>query len=436
MEQKILNIAIKDLHLWTENPRDPIGEDINDLEIIKRAINDNEKKWNIPKLIRDMGDYYHFNKLPIVVLKDKKYIVYDGNCRVTILKYLQNPEWSKEIEGTLFPSNEPTQLKNLLEIPCNLCDEDTALDIIYRDNISNNTWSPLTQHYFEHYYLKKEKSTFLMFEETTNLISSHDKLNQRFVADEVITKLNLESIGFRIVEEKLQSIYSNQENKEILERLIELIETGKIKTRTDEKKWTVRVSNKTWWLKWAMEKLSPDLKNGIKNIDKWKPKEVNTSVVWVWKTSKWETSHRKTSVKESEDVLFGRKLLLKEGMVNNLYCAIDEVYDKFKKNKNFEYKLPFIGMSLRLILDIAGREVLKDDTEKAYKNFLSKAKKEMWMSKKSQAFLAVTDNWLDAKGKLEGTFAKYAHWTMPVDKGNIIISSKIVADILEYYFKR
>lgn len=153
MTQEVKTIKISDLCLWTENPRDPVGEDIGDLEIIKKAIKNDKGKWNLPRLIEKMGEFYHLNKLPIVVFKDSKYIVFDGNCRIAILKYLQNSDWSFDLEGSLFPTSEPKELKELVEIPCNVCDEETALKIIYLDNISNNTWTPLQQSYFEHYHL-------------------------------------------------------------------------------------------------------------------------------------------------------------------------------------------------------------------------------------------------------------------------------------------
>jgi len=44
MKQEILNISIKNLHLWTENPRDPIDTKKTDEEIIDRIIQDSDNK--------------------------------------------------------------------------------------------------------------------------------------------------------------------------------------------------------------------------------------------------------------------------------------------------------------------------------------------------------------------------------------------------------
>jgi len=122
--------------------------------------------------------------------------------------------------------------------------------------------------------------------------------------------------------------------------------------------------------------------------------------------------------------------------VQNLYSAIDDIYYKFKGTKFFVNKLPILGMSLRLLLDVAARELLGIDKDKAYKKLMEKAKKEMKIKKEDKNFLALTNSWLDEKENLEGIFSKYAHGNIPVDEGNLIKLSKIVGDILKFYFNK
>ena len=433
-KQEIKTIKISELHLWTENPRDPIKTDIGDLEIIKRAIKNEGDKWNLPKLIQKMGGYYHFNKLPLVVEENGKFIVFDGNCRIAILKYLQNPHWSAEIEGSLFPKNEPKDLKNLSEIPCAVCDRQTALDIIYQDNTSNNTWSPLTQSYFEHYLLQKEKSLFLEFEETTGLISKHEKLNQRFVKDEVITEKNLESIGFSLKNSKLLSSSNEKNSEEILKLLISLIEDGTIKTRNDKEKGTIRVSP-SGDLGNVLKKFALDKSIVFEKFDSSKKHEITKDVLE--RDLPEQVEIKRTPVRVEKDIIFGRKLELKSGEVNKLYSGIYEFYELFKKDsKKLNLVLPIVGMSLRLILDIAGREIVGVDDDNAYKTFLKKAKTEMNITKQSKTFLSLTNSWLDDKMNIDGILGKYAHGNITIDKGNVINLSKIAGDILEFYFKK
>ena len=86
MGQVIENIRVKDLVLWTENPRDPISVSASDDDVIRRAISDPNNKWDLKKLACDMGEYYDFSELPIVVYKKGKPLVYDGNRRVVLAK--------------------------------------------------------------------------------------------------------------------------------------------------------------------------------------------------------------------------------------------------------------------------------------------------------------------------------------------------------------
>jgi hypothetical protein len=72
MEQEVRLIDIKELVLWTENPRDPIDENAADQDIVDRALEDVLNKWSLGKLAKEMGDYYDFSELPTVVYHNKK----------------------------------------------------------------------------------------------------------------------------------------------------------------------------------------------------------------------------------------------------------------------------------------------------------------------------------------------------------------------------
>ena len=86
MEQTIKYIAISDLVLWTENPRDPIDVNATDQDVVNRAILDQNAKWNLKRLAKEMGDFYDFSELPTVVYIKNKPVVYDGNRRIILAK--------------------------------------------------------------------------------------------------------------------------------------------------------------------------------------------------------------------------------------------------------------------------------------------------------------------------------------------------------------
>src|SRR4051812_10156307 len=85
MSQEIQFLKIKDLVLWSENPRDPIPTG-GDQEIADNAVVDQLSKWNLPKLAKQMGTDYDFSEIPTVVFHGGSAVVYDGNRRMVLAK--------------------------------------------------------------------------------------------------------------------------------------------------------------------------------------------------------------------------------------------------------------------------------------------------------------------------------------------------------------
>lgn len=422
-KQEIQVIKVKDLHLWSENPRDPVDLTTSDFDIIKRAIDENPKEWNLDKLVKEMGKHYDFSEIPTVVFIDGKPIIFDGNRRVAILKYLQDKELYSSLTGKLFLKNGPKELHELFEIPCNVCDKDTALTNIERKHVNNGSWGILQREYFLHQHRGQPKSFFLKLEEQTGLISSRPSLNQGFVKDEVLTEKNLREIGFGIEGEQVVTGYKDEQQKEILEQVGLLIENKEITTRKNRGS-----------LKQTLLENYPDSKKIIIAFD---DKKKANAVSHIFEAESDAESSRRTPVSTSSDELFGRKLILEKGPVNALYCGICDVYEKFKDKEQI---LPIIGMSLRLLLDVAGRKyyeskgntIAQDDQVSS--RFIKEAKNALAQQKKNSTSLTL--DFVSDKYSLEAILHKYAHGSIDYSKQTIVQTSKVVADILEYYFKR
>jgi hypothetical protein len=192
MNQKVEYIDIKDLVLWTENPRDPIDPEAKDQDIVNKAITDEKLKWNLRKLSKEMGDYYDFSDLPTVVYKKNKPLVYDGNRRMILAKIKH--EIVKIPENTdIFIPEIPKQ------IPCNVCSEEIAFKNIIRKHIDNGSWQPLERDIFLNKFMGQSKSAFLKLEENTGIISTNSHLNQRFVKEEIFKEDILNKIGFFLI---------------------------------------------------------------------------------------------------------------------------------------------------------------------------------------------------------------------------------------------
>jgi hypothetical protein len=427
IRQKIEHIAVSELKLWSENPRDPIETESSDFDIISKAIKDDKKKWNLQDFIYKMGLYYDLSELPTVVIENGKNVVYDGNRRIAILKYLQDKDLYNKLGGGLFFDEEPTELKNLSRIPCNVCDIETALNNVERKHTNSGTWGTLERDYFLYLHRDKEKSLFIQLDEQTGIISDNKKMNQRFVKEEMLNIKNLESIGFNFDSENgIKSNYSKNETDLILENIVELVENGIVKTRG-----TFRGK-----LKEPLIHNKPELKKTLKTFNPTKPK----SKVTREKTNKTEpTPPRKTPVSKPKEVIFGRSLELQNGRINDTYRAIDSI---FQYGKNDNSILSIVGMSLRFLMDVAAREYYADvnpdklNTDSLYADFIKVAKKEMKLSQKRINYLALTNDWLDSKNNLDGVLAKFAHGSIPVAKDGILEKSYIVGDIVEYYFKK
>ncbi len=427
--QEIKEIAIKDLNLWTENPRDPIETEANDIEIINRALSESKNKWNLQKLIQEMGEHYDFSELPTVVKIKGKYVVYDGNRRIAILKYLQDEDLQKKVNTSLYFNENPTEFLNLKTIPCNVCNLETALKNVERKHTNNGDWGRLERDYFILKHLNKGKTHFIALDEQTAIITNNPKMNKRFVKDEMLTLENLAEIGLSFEKNKFVSNYSKKTSSKILNSIVVLVEENIVSTR-----------NYRGELKKPLIKKFPELKSIIKPFDSSKKTYKLTYGNEVIKTKKNKPRTKKTPASNGYEELFGKDRALRSGKVNDLYLAITKIYEK---NENDPTILPIIGMSLRLITEVAARVYYSDkkdhntaNQDKLYKAFLKKAKTDMHLSSEKSNFLSLTGSWLDNKNNMEALLAKYAHGNVISSKSDIIESSKIIGDVLEFYFKK
>lgn len=215
---------IKDLVLWSDNPRDPIRSNATDQEIAYNALSNDGNKWNIKRLAKQMRPRYDFSELPTVVMKDGKPVVYDGNRRVLIGKIIHNLVSgfnASDFSGIDFPET----------LICNVCDEEIALEHIERKHSDSGSWDSLERDIFRHVHRNKEKTLFHKFEIATRLISTHPKLNKGFVKDEILTRTNLETLGFFATRNGIKSIHSPSNTIKILSAIVSLVENKQVNTR-------------------------------------------------------------------------------------------------------------------------------------------------------------------------------------------------------------
>ncbi|MBR5033766.1 MAG: hypothetical protein IKX71_00500 [Bacteroidales bacterium] len=361
--QKIRNIKIEDLVLWTENPRDPIDSNAKDQDIVDMAIKDRSGLWKLSKLASQMGDYYDFSEIPIVVYENNKPIVFDGNRRVILAKL------ARGIVSTNVTIKNIPEVPNA--IPCNVCDKETAINSVLRKHGTTGSWRPLERDRFIQKYKGGVKSDFMVIEEATGLISSHDKMNQGFVKDEVFSPSNLTRLGLRIVNGKLESQHSEEELLRLLNDLCSKIEKDYLSTRKSR-------GDVVSVLDAENKQLIEDNKNnsfsGVGDSISDSQKEV------ICKTRKTKRT------KATSPQLFGKPLSLKQGEVNNLYRDICDLYTFYCMNKSHisQSFTSIIRMSLRLLCETAAKDSgCSRGIDEYVKKYFLKAKKQLSSDEKT-----------------------------------------------------
>lgn len=356
--QKIEEIELKELKLWTENPRDPVNSSSSNQEIINKALFENDIDWELKKLSKSMGPYFDYSELPTVVYNKNVPIVFDGNRRIAlgILKH-GLIELSQDIDFDIpeYPN----------KIPCVVCDEKTAIKNVYRKHGKSGTWKTLHKDAFVHYKMGAPKSDFLILDEETNIITRYSMLNKRFVKDEIITSENLKKIGFYIENGKLLSNHENNESFIILRDIITKIEKKEITTRKNRGK-----------LLNVLDKKSLDIVKKNKNNKKHKCR--------VRFGSDSPNPIKTPRSKRVTQKIFGNDLHLKSGTVNNIYHDIIDLYNFFNKNRDTlsDGFSSIIRMSLRLLCEKAAKESGKSIGEYLKENF-TKAKKNLSQDQKT-----------------------------------------------------
>lgn len=353
ISQRIEHISIKDLVLWTENPRDPIDANASDQDIVNRAIKDKKGRWSLAKLTKEMGSYYDLSELPTVVYHDKKPVVYDGNRRIVLGKLKHKLVIvDEDLRATIPEFSE--------KIPCNVCDKDTALTNVYRKHAGTGSWMPLERDIFLYKFMKQPKSTFLIFDESTGVITNNPHMNKRFIKEEILDKGSLSNLGFSIKGGDLYSSHTNSEAKEIIDDIIQKLKDKVISTRRnrgdllevldDQTKQMLTKNNdkKHYRLKYAIdshEESQPPLKQSRR-------------------------------IKKPKQEIFGSNLYLMAGDVNDLYRDIRDFYAYFLKHQNQLSKSfsSLIRMSLRLLCETAAenkkvklKEYVEDNFDEAKK---------------------------------------------------------------------
>lgn len=189
--QRIEEIPLDKLVLWSENPRDPIDPHADNEAVIQNALHGSraQDSWKINDLAKEMGRSYDYSELPTVIYDEEsdRYVVLDGNRRVILALLIRDGRVPGQAQMPLFPKTT---------LPCNVRDRDGAFQAVFRKHSKVGTWRIYERDVFCHRYMGEDKSVLVKLEEWVGAISSHEaELNQRYVRDDVLNRKHLRELG-------------------------------------------------------------------------------------------------------------------------------------------------------------------------------------------------------------------------------------------------
>ncbi len=457
---------ITDLSLWDENPRFP-EEYFNksESELIEYLFNKKGEKEKIIELAKSIIENFDIVPWERLLVWDivKMKITLEGNRRLMVYKLLLNPNLisDSKIKKIFSEGQAKTKIINDFSVECLVTkDKEQALRYVELKHLEKGYkgWGESERNNFRRRRGRKNEEIIIKTEidKRVKSLNIPQEIKDKILGHGYVTTFYRvtttspakDFFGYEIKGEqleikdpkfnrKLKVIIWNLLNKKAYKELFDELKDGekdKLNSRTLNKsenitKYLQSITDKD--IKRAEKEITISIKEAT-NIFGEKTKEIQL-------TGK---PLRKTPVTKQKDLIFGRILSLKSGPVNDLYTGICLIYDQ-NKNNNIDLRKIYLilGMSMRLILEVAGREYFKDDPEKSKKDqllddFLKIVKKEFRKQNKQQKlnYLSLAQDWLSSKLDLEGITHKWAHGNLPVDKTNLLSISYIIGDILEIFF--
>lgn len=144
---------------------------------------------------------------------------------------------------------------------------------------------------------------------------------------------------------------------------------------------------------------------------------------------------RRTNLKNKP--IFGEKLFLKSGLVNDIYCDICGVYELHNKKGGY---VEILGFSMRLILDTAAREYYKENPDATikgdavYRSYIKLIKENSTPEDVNTMRLNKPMADLISGENVEGLLGKLAHGAVHADIGMVLNLSYIIGHILNIHF--
>lgn len=407
MSHEYMKLKVSTILLDQKNPRFPSVT--NQRSALHAMLNEQGDK--IYNLACDIVQHGLDPSKRLIVFKEKsKYIDGDGNRRITALKILETPDLIKDHKSYAKFKKLAKTIKNkrLDEVEC----------VIFQSRSSIRHW------------LEINHSGEL---DGRGQIPWSSEQKQRFKGTKTIGLLAKE----KLLDEKL--ITKDEFDSVNVTTLTRLLSSKPGQTALSIKKKNGNIAFRD--LKALLRVYRSLIGKSVKEVyHKEDRKKFLSEVLGDKGVSFDKAGFRRTQrIKGGGSPIFGEVLILKSGLVNNLYRDICEIYEKSKGTERY---VEILGFSMRLILDVAAREYFtknpnpklkKDDI---YKEYIKLIKSQVNQKDKNTLSLDKSIKNLIEEENVEALLAKLAHGSVHVNIQMVLNLSFIVGSILKIHFTK
>lgn len=440
---KTENIAIKNLSLWDENARfSDKYFNLPEEELLEYFLS---TQFQVAKLAREIEkdfDLPQLEKLIVWRFGDSN-IVLEGNRRIAAYKLMATPKSAGSQEQKFVEIGKQLGITEDFEVECLVTDDlQQGYRFIERKHLNNNneiSWgSAEIAHHKERRGKAGEKELIRVgVTKVVNGLDIADELKEAVLGPGYVTTFwrltdqtpAQQSFGFSFDADKKLQIKDKDFDKKLKVIVWDVLKNGK-----HDGKLFSRLNNKE--ISEYLQSISNQDYARVSNEIKEAESKKQTDLFGQEKIVLGDTRLRRTPISKGTDELFGKTLVLESGRVNDLYRALAEID---KKNRSNDAVLPFLGMALRLLVEVAARVYYENQGHKqnAKKDqvcemFLKEAKKQLNQQQKNN--VSLTNEWLSDQRNLPAILDKYAHGNIVYKRADILKDSFIVADILDFYF--
>lgn len=438
------DIAIKDLSLWDENARfsdQYFG--LSEEDLLKYFLSG---KFQVLKLAGEMEkdvDLPQLEKIVVWHFGDRN-VVLEGNRRIAAYKLLANPKLASGQESKFAKIKSKIGISEDFEVECLITEDlEQGYRFIERKHLNQNnevSWgSNEIAHHKERRGKAGEKELIRVgITKVVNGLELANELKEAVLGPGYVTTFwrltgqtpAQQFFGFSFDGDKKLKIKDADFDKKLKVIIWDVLKNGQYNGKLFS-----RLNNKEIldYLKSISDKDYNRASQEIKEAENNKQSDLFGKASMA---TNYNFRIRKTPVTKTANDLFGRTLALQSGKVNDLYRALADID---RKNQGNDAVLPFLGMALRLLVEVAARVHYENrkDGKNAKKDqvceiFLKEAKKELKQHQKND--ISLTNEWLSDQRNLGAVLDKYAHGQIICKRADILKDSFIVADILDFYF--